>query len=78
MYPVQLPLNDLWIANVTITTGLVDCRTVDKLLSMVRNRRLNARAMATHHFRMSEFLAAYDTFANAAKNKVIKVVIRAD
>lgn len=76
--PVELPLDTLWIENITITTGLVDCRTVGNLLDMVVNRRLNARAMATHHFKMSQMMEAYDLFENAAQNKVIKVVITAD
>jgi alcohol dehydrogenase len=76
--PVQLPLQDLWISNIAITTGLVDCRTVGNLLNMVRSRRLNARAMATHHFALSEIGKAYEVFDAAARNRVIKVVLRAD
>jgi len=76
--PVELPINELWISNITITTGLVDCRSVGNLLNMVRNHRLNAKAMATHHFKLPEIMEAYDVFGNAAKNKVIKVVITAD
>jgi alcohol dehydrogenase len=75
--PVELPLNDLWIQNINIATGLVDCRSVGNLLNMVRSGRLNAKAMATHHFKMSEMLDAYEVFGNAAKNNVIKVVIKA-
>ncbi|MGH9250431.1 MAG: zinc-dependent alcohol dehydrogenase family protein [Acidimicrobiales bacterium] len=73
---VSLPLNDLWIANINISMGLVDCRTVDKLLSMVRSGRLNAKAMATHRFKLSEIMQAYEVFGDAAKNQVIKVVLK--
>jgi len=76
--PVELPIQDLWIANVAITTGLVDCRTVPNLMNMVRNRRLRARAMATHHFPLSAIEEAYEVFEAAARNRVIKVVLHAE
>ena len=72
---VELPIQDLWISNVTIRTGLVDCNTVENLLNMVRSGRLNAKAMATHYFTFDQFEEAYDLFANAAENKAVKVVI---
>ena len=76
--PVELPIQDLWISNVAITTGLVDCRTVPNLMNMVRNRRLRARAMATHHFPLSAIEEAYEVFDAAARNRVIKVVLHAE
>lgn len=75
---VELPLDQLWITNVKITTGLVDCRTVDRLLAMVQSGKLPAAKMATHRFTMSQFMEAYDLFANAAENQAVKVVITAD
>lgn len=75
--PVELPLNDMWISNVTLRMGLVDCRTVGNLLNMVRAGRLNARAMATHHFSLDQMEEAYDLFANAAEHQAVKVVLTA-
>ncbi|GAA1352092.1 zinc-dependent alcohol dehydrogenase family protein [Falsarthrobacter nasiphocae] len=75
--PVELPLNDLWISNVRLNMGLVDCSTVGNLLNMVRSGRLNAAAMATHRFTMDQMLEAYDLFANAAEHQAVKVVISA-
>lgn len=76
--PVELPLHWMWIQNINLATGLVDCYSVDRLLAMVKSGRLQASKMATHHFKMSEFMDAYDLFANAAQNKAIKVVVTAD
>lgn len=39
---VELPLDQLWISNVRIAMGLVDCRTVDRLLAMVQLGKLPA------------------------------------
>ncbi|MFW0108999.1 zinc-dependent alcohol dehydrogenase family protein [Rothia sp. P7181] len=73
--PVELPINKMWISNVSINMGLVSCNTVGNLLNMVKSGRLNARAMATHHFTFDEFEEAYELFGNAAKHDAVKVVI---
>ncbi len=74
---VSLKLEKLWIHNVTITTGLVDTNTTPMLLKNVTAGRLQPRKLITHEFALDEFVKAYDTFANAAKEKALKVVIRA-
>lgn len=76
--PVELPLDRMWISNVRINMGLVDCRTVGSLLNMVRSGRLDAKAMATHRFTMSQMEEAYELFGNAAQHRAVKVVITAD
>ena len=73
--PVELPLNTMWISNVRINMGLVNCNTVGNLLNMVRSGRLNAKAMATHRFTFDQFEEAYDLFTHAAEHNVVKVVI---
>jgi alcohol dehydrogenase len=75
--PVELPLNEMWISNVRLNMGLVDCSSVPNLLNMVESGRLNAAAMATHHFTLDEIMDAYDLFENAAENQAVKVVITA-
>jgi alcohol dehydrogenase len=74
--PTMLHLEDLWIKNVTITTGLVDGTTVPLLLQLVRSGKIAADLFGTHDFAMHDMLAAYDTFAEAGKHNALKVVIR--
>jgi alcohol dehydrogenase len=74
--PTTLHLEDLWIKNVTITTGLVDGTTVPLLLQLVRSGKIEADLFGTHDFAMHDMLAAYDTFAEAEKHNALKVVIR--
>jgi alcohol dehydrogenase len=74
--PVSLKLEKLWIQNVTITTGLVDTNTTPMLLKTVVAGRLQPRQLITHAFKLDDFMKAYDTFANAAKEKALKVIIR--
>jgi alcohol dehydrogenase len=74
--PTTLHLEDLWIKNVTITTGLVDGTTVPMLMHLVRSGKIAGELFGTHEFALSDVLSAYDTFADAAKNDALKVVIK--
>ena len=74
---VELHLEKLWSHNVTITTGLVDTTSTPMLLRMLLAGRLSPKVLATHRFGIGEILKAYETFANAAAEKALKVVIGA-
>jgi alcohol dehydrogenase len=76
--PATLHLEKLWIRDVTITTGLVDTFTTPRLLKLIAEKRLDATPFATHRFPLGETMAAYDTFADAANTKVLKVVLEAE
>ena len=73
--PVELPMQDLWIRNVTLTMGLVDTVSIPTLLKMVASGRIPAERMGTHSFTFDEIDEAYDVFKNAAANEALKVVI---
>ncbi len=73
--PATLHLEDLWIKDVTITTGLVDGYSTSTLLKLVRSGQLDVGRFVTHRFGFDDFLAAYDTFANAGETGALKVVI---
>ncbi len=73
--PATLHLEQLWVRDVTITTGLVDTSSTPTLLRLATGGQLDVARFATHHFPMSEFIEAYDTFARAADTGALKVVI---
>ena len=73
--PVELHLEKLWSSNITLTTRLVDAGTTPMLLRMVGSGRLAAKKLVSHRFELPEILKAYDTFANAAKEHAVKVVV---
>lgn len=75
---VELHLEDLWIKNVTITTGLVNTNTTPMLMKTVESGKLDAVQLVTHRFRLDEILVAYEVFGNAAKEKALKVILTAD
>ena len=75
--PVQLNMARHWIDNLTLTMGLVNSVTGDLLLKMVAEGKLPTAKLATHRFQLGEMMQAYDVFADAAKNKALKVVLTA-
>ena len=73
--PATLHLEDLWIRNVTVTTGLVDTYSTPTLLRLVASRQLDAARFVTHRFALDQFMEAYDVFARAADTGALKVVL---
>ena len=74
---VSLKLEKLWAHNVTITTRLVDTVTTPMLLKNVVAGRLTPTKLITHRYVLDEFMKAYETFGNAAKEKALKVIVKA-
>jgi alcohol dehydrogenase len=74
---VQLKLEKLWAHNVTVTTRLVDTVTTPMLLKTVVAGKLEPKKLITHTFRLDEVMKAYDTFGDAAKQRALKVILRA-
>ena len=73
--PVQLRLQDLWIQNINISMGLVNTNTTPMLLKLVAQGKLNVDKFVSHHFKLNDMMAAYDTFSRAAETKALKVII---
>ncbi|MDQ6523750.1 zinc-dependent alcohol dehydrogenase family protein [Nocardioides sp. LHD-245] len=73
--PVELALQDLWIHDIAITTGLVSTSTTPMLLNLVARRVLDVEKFATHRFAFDEFMDAYDTFGRAADTQALKVIV---
>ena len=73
--PPRCNLEDLWIRNVTITTGLVDTYSTPTLLTMLEAGQLDVGHMVTHRFGFDDFMHAYGVFAGAADTAALKVVL---
>jgi alcohol dehydrogenase len=69
-------MHEMWIQNLTLTTGLVDTVSIPTLLKMVASGRIPAEKMGTHTFTFGQMDEAYDVFSNAAANSALKVIIR--
>ncbi|MFB6827413.1 zinc-dependent alcohol dehydrogenase family protein [Streptomyces hydrogenans] len=73
--PAVLHLEDLWIKDVTLTTGLVDTSSTPMLLRMTAAGRLPVSGLVTHRFELGQMEEAYDVFGRAAETGAIKVAL---
>jgi alcohol dehydrogenase len=73
--PAILHLEDLWIKNITITTGLVDTYSTPTLLELVATGQIESARLITHHFALGEFADAYDVFSRPSETAALKVVL---
>ncbi len=72
---VDFEIQDLWIKNLTITTGLVNTNTTPMLMKAVATNKLPVDKLITHHFKLTEIEKAYDVFLNAEREKAMKLII---
>jgi len=75
--PATLHLEDIWIKDLTITTGLVDTYSTPTLIGLVASGRLDTSAMITHRYALDEFEQAYDVFGRAGETGALKVLLTA-
>jgi alcohol dehydrogenase len=75
VHPRPLHLEDLWIKNLHLSTGLVDTSSTPTLLRLIGAGQIDAGRFITHRFRLDEFLDAYSVFADAAETGALKVVL---
>ncbi len=73
--PATLHLEDIWIKDITITTGLVDTYSTPTLIGLVASGRLDTSPMITHRFNLDDFEEAYDVFGRAGETGALKVLL---
>jgi alcohol dehydrogenase len=73
--PASLHLEDLWIRDVTITTGLVDTYSTPTLLTLVTSGQVDVSRFVTHRFPLQDVMQAYDVFSRPGETGALKVVL---
>ncbi len=73
--PATLHLEDLWIRDVTITTGLVDTHSTPTLLRLLAGGQLDVGRLVTHRFALGDFMEAYDVLSRAGETGALKVAL---
>ena len=73
--PAVLHLEEQWIRDITVTTGLVDTYSTPTLLRLVTSHQIEAGRFMTHQFALADFAEAYRVFANPAETGALKVVL---
>lgn len=75
--PQTVPMNKLWIKNITITMGLVNANRIPELINLIKAGKINMKPLITHSLPLSEVAEAYDIFEER-RDKAIKVLLKAD
>ena len=75
--PVELPLQNLWISNITVSMGLVNTDTARTLLKLMAQHRIPVDEFISHTFALGDIVEAYDVFGRAAETKALKVILNA-
>jgi alcohol dehydrogenase len=73
--PAALHLEDQWIRDITISTGLVDTYSTPMLLRLLATGQLDASRLITHRFSFDDFDEAYDVVSRPADTGALKVVL---
>ncbi|HVA06387.1 MAG TPA: zinc-dependent alcohol dehydrogenase family protein [Acidimicrobiales bacterium] len=73
--PATLHLEQLWIKDLTITTGLVDTYSTPTFLQLLKGHQVDADRFITHHFTFDEFETAYKVFGDAGETGALKVFV---
>ena len=75
---VEFNLQDLWIKNITVRTGLVSTNTIPVLMRVVESGGVKPEELVTHRFKLNDIEKAYDIFSEAAKEQAIKMLLTAE
>jgi alcohol dehydrogenase len=73
--PVALHLEEQWTRDITLTTGLVDTRSIPLLLRLLAGRQIEPRKLVTDQLELAEMARGYDIFMRAADTGALKVVL---
>jgi alcohol dehydrogenase len=70
-----LHLEDQWIRDITVTTGLVDTCTIPTLLRLLASQQIDPHKFVTHRFDLADIAAAYDVVSRPGETGALKVVL---
>ncbi|QGS52076.1 alcohol dehydrogenase catalytic domain-containing protein [Spiroplasma tabanidicola] len=73
---VEFNLQDLWIKNITLTTGLVNANSSLELIENINKNKIPFEKLISHKFNFEDIEKAFDVFKNAKDNKTLKVLIK--
>jgi alcohol dehydrogenase len=74
--PAHLHLETLWAKQITITTGIPDCRAIPTLIKAIASGRMDPSAFTTHRYGLDDTMEAYDTFERSAETNAMKVLLK--
>jgi len=69
-FPVTLPMERLWLKNLTLSWGFVLVDEIDDLLTLIQNGKIDVTSFITHKGRLNDIVEGYDIFKNRIGNCV--------
>jgi alcohol dehydrogenase len=72
--PVTLPLNTLWVKNITVSMGFVPMDHMPELIKLIQGGKINTKFLMTHKAPLNDIVKGYDVFGNR-KDGCLKWVI---
>lgn len=75
--PQTIPMNTLWIKNITIKMGLVNANRIPELIGLIQEGKLDMKPLITHTLPLSQVAEGYDIFEER-RDGALKVVLKAD
>ena len=72
--PVEMPLHEMVMNNITIFTGLVNCHRIQEIVGLIESGRISTNFMLTHRMKLDDIIEAYRIFENKEDN-VLKIAI---
>jgi len=66
--PQTLPMNTLWIKNITISMGLVNANRIPELIGLIQAGKINTNFLITHRAPLNDLVKGYDVFGNKKDN----------
>lgn len=73
--PVELPMPELSVKDITLTTAVCDPSHMQSLIDLLRVGKISTKALITHHMSLKDALKAYDLF-DKKEDGVIKIVLK--
>lgn len=73
-----LHLEDQWLRDITVTTGLVDSYSIPMLLRLLASQQIDPHKFVTHRYELADIADAYDVFARASETGALKVVLNGE
>ena len=67
-HAVQLKMEELWIKNINVSMGLVDCNRIPQLIDLIAKGKINMKFLQTHVKPLNDIMEGYDVFGNKKDN----------
>lgn len=61
-HPYDIPINDLWMRNITFKSGCVNTNHIPELLTLIEKGKINLKFLATHRKPLNEIMEGYRVF----------------